>query len=133
MKDIALRIANKDKQALLDEVEALTEENHNLCDEITRLQEMFEALSEENKSLCSEIARLNDELAFVTDWKRKLARQLDGSLAMVDRVSTERDKVADRLHACRIDRWKWRDTAERCFVAAMKNAVALADERKRGV
>ena len=130
--DTALKIANRDKQALLDEVEALTEENHNLCDEITRLQEAYESLNEENKSLCSEIARLNDELAFVTEWKRKLARQLDDALAMVDRVSTERDKVADRLHACRIDRRKWRDIAERCFAAAMKNAVALADEHKLG-
>lgn len=113
--DVALRIAEKDKQALLDEVEALTEENHNLCDEITRLQEAYE-------SLCSEIASLNDKLAdeqtfALHGWT--LARENAKHSA----------KVADRLHACRIDRRKWRDIAERCFVSAMKNAVALADER----
>ena len=113
--DVALRIAERDKQALLDEVEALTEENHNLCDEITRLQEAYE-------SLCSEIASLNDKLAdeqtfALHGWT--LARENAKHSA----------KVADRLHACRIDRRKWRDIAERCFVSAMKNAVALADER----
>lgn len=144
--DIALKVANRDKQALLDEVEALTEENHNLCDEITRLQEAYESLqkeneqaksdcwfsmlwteneslNEENKSLCSEIARLNDELSDEQSFA------LHGwMLARENAKHTA--KVADRLHACRIDRRKWRDIAERCFAAAMKNAVALADGRK---
>lgn len=102
--DNALRIADKDKQALLDKIEAL---------------------QAENKSLCSEIARLNDELAdeqsfALHGWE--LARK----------NATLCAKVSDRLHACRIDRRKWRDFANRCFMASLKNAVALADEHKRG-
>ena len=123
--DTALKVAESDKQALLDEVEALTAENRNLCDEITRLQEMYESLQAENKSHRSEIARLNEELAdeqtfALHGWT--LARENAKHSA----------KVADRLHACRIDRRKWRDIAERCFASAMKNAVALADGRERG-
>ena len=144
--DIALKIANKDKQALLDEVEALTEENHNLCDEITRLQEAYESLQKENeqaksgcwfsmlwtenedlqsenKSLCSEIARLNAELADEQTFA------LHG-WALAHKNAKLNDKLSDRLHACRIDRRKWREVAERCFAAAMKNAVALANDRK---
>lgn len=102
--DTALRIADKDKQALLDKVERLNEENANLC---------------------AEIARLNDELAdeqtfALHGWE--LARKNAKHSA----------KVSDRLHACRLDRRKWYGIAERCFAAAMKNAVALADGHKRG-
>ena len=116
--DTALKVAERDKQALLDKVEALTAENRNLCDEITRLQEAYE-------SLCAEVARLQDDLAdeqtfALHGWT--LARENAKHSA----------KVADRLHACRIDRRKWRDIAERCFASAMKNAVALADGHKRG-
>lgn len=123
--DVALHIADKDKQALLDKVESLRDENANLCAEITRLQEAYESLNEENKSLCAEIARLNDELAdeqtfALHGWE--LARKNAKHSA----------KVSDRLHACRIDRRKWYDIAERCFASALKNAAALADEHKRG-
>ena len=123
--DIALRVSERDKQALFDEVEALTEENHNLCDEITRLQEAYESLNEENKSLWAEIARLQDALADEQSFA------LHG-WTLAHENAKHSAKVADRLHACRIDRRKWRDIAERCFAAAMKNAVALADEHKRG-
>lgn len=123
--DIALRIAESDKQALLDKVEALTEENHNLCSEITRLQDAYESLAEENKSLCSDIARLNDTLADEQTFA------LHG-WTLAHENAKHSAKVADRLHACRIDRRKWRDIAERCFASAMKNAVMLADEHKRG-
>lgn len=121
--DNALRIANNDKRVLLDKVEDLQTENTNLCAEIERLQEAYESLNEENAGLCAEIARLNDELAdeqtfALHGWE--LARK----------NATLCAKVADRLHACRIDRRKWRDFANRCFMASLKNAVALADERK---
>lgn len=102
--DRALRLAEKDNQSLLDTIERLKkeneqaksdvwfamlwEENQNLGDEITRLQELYESAEEENK-------RLNAE-----------------------------------LDAERVETAKWRDIAERCFASAMKNAVALADERK---
>lgn len=103
--DNALRIADKDKQALMDKVERLNEENANLCAEIARLQ-----------------AELADEQTFALHgWE--LARK----------NATLCAKASDRLHACRIDRRKWRDFANRCFMASLKNAVALADERKRGV
>lgn len=102
--DIALRVAEKDKQALLDKVESL---------------------QAENKSLCSEIARLNAELADEQTFA------LHG-WELAHKNAKHCDKVSDRLHACRIDRRKWYDIAERCFAAAMKNAVALADEHKRG-
>ena len=102
--DNALRVADKDKQALLDKIERLHEENASLCAEIARLQ-----------------AELADEHTFALHgWE--LARKNAKHSA----------KVSDRLHACRIDRRKWYDIAERCFAAAMKNAVALADEHKRG-
>lgn len=102
--DNALRVAEKDKQALLDKVE--------------RLQE-------ENKSLCAKVARLNAELA------DEVTFALHGwTLARKNAILCA--KVSDRLHACRIDRRKWRDFANRCFMASLKNAVALADGRKRG-
>lgn len=100
--DIALRVAERDKQSLLDKVEALQAENANLCSEIARLN-----------------AELADEQTFALHgWT--LARK----------NAKLNDKLSDRLHACRIDRRKWCDIAERCFAAAMKNAVALADGRK---
>ena len=100
--DIALRVAEKDRQALLDKVERLNEENKGLCAEVARLN-----------------AELSDEQTFALHgWT--LARE-NAKLT---------DKLSDRLHACRIDRRKWRDIAERCFAAAMKNAVALADGRR---
>ena len=102
--DKALSITEKDKQALLDKVERLQEENKSLCSEIARLQ-----------------AELADEQSFALHgWT--LAHENAALCA----------KVSDRLHACRIDRRKWKDFANRCFASVMKNAVALADERKRG-
>lgn len=102
--DKALSITEKDKQALLDKVERLQEENKFLCSEIARLQ-----------------AELADEQTFALHgWE--LASKNAALCA----------KVSDRLHACRIDRRKWKDFANRCFASAMKNAVALADGRKRG-
>lgn len=62
----------------------------------------------EGERLTAEIARLHDEM-------EEARRDFDNALRLAD-----------------IDRWKWRGIAERCFAAAMKNAVALADERKRG-
>ena len=100
-------------------------EGERMLAEITRLQEAYESLTEENKSLCSEIARLHDELA------DEVTFALHG-WALANENAKHSAKVADRLHACRIDRRKWRDIAERCFAAAMKNALALADEHKRG-
>lgn len=102
--DITLKIAERDKQALLDKVEALTEENKSLCSEIARLQ-----------------AELADEQTFALHgW------------ALAHENAKLNDKLSDRLHACRIDRRKWRDFANRCFMASLKNVIALADERKRG-
>ena len=121
--DMALKVAERDKQALFDEVEALTAENHNLCDEIERLQEAYESLNEENANLCAEIARLNDELADEQTFA------LHGWTLARENAKLN-DKLSDRLHACRIDRRKWRDFANRCFMASLKNAVALADGRK---
>lgn len=121
--DMALKVAERDKQSLLDKVEALTEENRNICDEISRLQEAYESLNEENANLCAEIARLNAELADEQTFA------LHGWTLAHENAKLN-DKLSDRLHACRIDRRKWYDIAERCFAAAMKNAVALADERK---
>lgn len=102
--DNALRIANNDKQALLDKLERLQEENASLCSEIARLQ-----------------AELADEQTFALHgW------------TLAHNNATLCAKLSDRLHACRIDRRKWRDFANRCFMASLKNAVALADGRKRG-
>ena len=102
--DMALKVAERDKQSLLDKVEALTEENKSLCSEIARLQ-----------------AELADEQTFALHgW------------ALAHENAKLNDKLSDRLHACRIDRRKWRDFANRCFMASLKNAVALADEHKRG-
>lgn len=46
------------------------------------------------------------------------------------RVDAEVLRLRAELAAERVESAKWRDTAERCFSAAMKNAVALANERK---
>ena len=40
------------------------------------------------------------------------------------------ERLTAELDAERAETAKWRDIAERCFASAMKNAVALADERK---
>ena len=102
--DTALKVAESDKQALLNKVKALTEENKSLCSEIARLQD-----------------ELADEVTFALHgWK------------LAHENAKHSAKVADRLHACRIDRRKWRDIAERCFASAMKNAVTLANGHKRG-
>jgi hypothetical protein len=46
------------------------------------------------------------------------------------RAEAEVVRLRAELDAERAESAKWRDTAERCFSSAMKNAVALADERK---
>ena len=85
----------------------------------------IERLNEENARLCAEIARLQAELADEQTFA------LHGWTLASENASLCA-KLSDRLHACRIDRRKWRDFANRCFMASLKNAVALADERKRG-
>lgn len=46
------------------------------------------------------------------------------------RAEAEIVRLRAELDAERAETAKWRGTAERCFAAAMKNAVALANERK---
>lgn len=46
------------------------------------------------------------------------------------RAEAEIVRLRAELDAERAESAKWRDTAERCFSSAMKNAVALANERK---
>ena len=117
---VTLRIKKQRADGKLAELQA---ENKNLCDEIDRLQFIFEDLQTENKSLCLEVARLHTELA------EQQSYALSGWQVAFESAKRH-DKIAERLHNCRADRQKWRDIAGRCFSAAMKNAVALADERK---
>lgn len=100
--------------------------------EIQRLKEdpWFSMLWEENESLRAENAALKEKLASARrgemDMGRMAARVSKYAYALGHKI----DKLSRRLHDVRADRRKWCDTAERCFAAAMKNAVALANERK---
>ena len=69
----------------------------------------FAMLWEENQNLGDEIARLQK---------------------MYESLEAENKSLNAELDAERAESEKWRDIAERCFASAMKNAVALADERK---
>lgn len=93
-----------------------------------RLQKENEAKSDCWVSLLfEENERLKAEIAFVTEWKQKLARQLDAAHYTIDKLVDERAKLSRRLHDCRVDRREWQTKADRCFAAAMKNAVKLYD------
>ena len=107
--EMALHIANNDKQSLLSTVERLQAENERLTAENREQATKLQAVAEYDKEIRKRLAHI-----------RKLG----------DRLARQFEKQSKRLHDCRADRRKWRDTAERCYAAAMKNAVALADERK---
>lgn len=47
------------------------------------------------------------------------------------RAEAEIVRLQEELNAARAESARWRETAKRCFASAMKNAVALADERRR--
>ena len=72
-------------------------------------------------------ARLNAELLEARrDSDRALRLAEKDRQALLDTV----ERLTAELDAERAESAKWRDIAERCFSSAMKNAVALADERK---
>ena len=72
-------------------------------------------------------ARLNGELIEARrDFDRAMRLAEKDRQALLDTV----DCLHAELDAERAETAKWRDIAERCFAAAMKNAVTLADERK---
>ena len=72
-------------------------------------------------------ARLNAELMEARrDSDRALRLAEKDRQALLDTVA----RLTAELDAERVETAKWRDIAERCFASAMKNAVALADERK---
>lgn len=75
----------------------------------------------------AEVERLNGELMEArrdSEMAMRLAeKDRQALLDTVERLNAE-------LDAERAETAKWRDIAERCFASAMKNAVALADERK---
>ena len=72
-------------------------------------------------------ARLNAELLEARrDSDRALRLAEKDRQALLDTVA----RLSSELDAERAETAKWRDIAERCFASAMKNAVALADERK---
>lgn len=72
-------------------------------------------------------ARLNAELI-------EARRDSDRAMRLAEKDRQALLDTVERLHAEldaeRAETAKWRDIAERCFASAMKNAVALADERK---
>ena len=72
-------------------------------------------------------ARLNAELIEARrDSDRAMRLAEKDRQALLDTV----ERLTAELDAERAETAKWRDIAERCFTSAMKNAVALADERK---
>ena len=74
-----------------------------------------------------EASRLNTELMEARrDSDRALRLAEKDRQALLDTV----ERLTAELDAERAESAKWRDIAERCFASAMKNAVALADERK---
>ena len=71
--------------------------------------------------------RLHNELVDARrDSDRELRIASKDRQALLDTV----DRLHAELDAERAESAKWRDIAERCFASAMRNAVALADERK---
>lgn len=78
----------------------------------------------------AEISRLRADIARLNAENKELKKMV----TILDKrgyvVACKCDKLSRRLHDVRADRRKWRDTAERCFSSAMKNAVALANEAK---
>lgn len=113
---MALYIADKDKQSLLSTIERLQAEN-------ARLQKENERLSAENREQAA-------KLQAAAEYDKEIRKRLAHIRKLSKRLASLFEKQSKRLHDCRADRRKWRDTAERCYAAAMKNAVALADERK---
>ena len=75
----------------------------------------------------AEAVRLHNELLEAhLDSDRALRLAEKDRQALLDTVY----RLQTELDAERAETAKWRDIAERCFASAMKNAVALADERK---
>ena len=75
----------------------------------------------------AEVVRLHDELMESRrDSDRAMRLAEKDRQALLDTV----ERLRAELDAERAESAKWRDIAERCFASAMKNAVALADERK---
>ena len=75
----------------------------------------------------AEMERLNAEMLEARrDSDRALRLAEKDRQALLDTV----ERLTAELDAERAESAKWRDIAERCFASAMKNAVALADERK---
>lgn len=74
------------------------------------------------ESLLADIERLRNELV-------EARRAFDMALRVAEK---DKQALLDRVEALQAENEQWHDIAERCFAAAMKNAVALADGRKRG-
>ena len=75
----------------------------------------------------AEVVGLHDELAEARrDYDRAMRLAEKDRQALLDTI----ERLQTELDAERAESAKWRDIAERCFASAMKNAVALADERK---
>ena len=129
---MALYIANNDKQSLLSTIEHLQAENARLQkeNELAKSDCWFSLLFAENERLQSENREQAAKLQAAAEYEKEIRKRLNGISKLGKRLSRLFEKQSKRLHDCRADRRKWRDTAERCFTAAMKNAVALADERK---
>lgn len=91
--------------------------------------EKFEVLDMANGEVFKQLteARLNAELLEARrDSDRAMRLAEKDRQALLDTVK----HLNAELDAELAESAKWRDIAERCFASAMKNAIALADERK---
>ena len=113
---MALYIADKDKQSLLSTIERLRAENARLQKENERAKSdcWFSMLWEENERLSAENREQAAKLQAAAEYGKEIRKRLAHIRKLGKRLASLFEKQSKRLHDCRADRRKWRDTAERC-------------------
>ena len=92
--------------------------------------EVFEASTDDACKAMSELESLRKQRAFLIGRLGVFRKACVTLRVRKQRTEVEVERLNAELDAERAETAKWRDIAERCFASAMKNAVALADERK---
>lgn len=90
----------------------------------------IEEMKNEIVALQAENAVLQKQLDLAAACDAAIRHKLADIRAIGNRITAEYERATDSLSVALAERDYWRDVAERCFAAAMRNAVALADERK---
>lgn len=108
----------------------LRAERAEMLKRLAALRALAERRWEENERLSAENREQAAKLQAAAEYDKEIRKRLAHIRKLGKRLASLFEKQSKRLHDCRADRRKWRDTAERCFSSAMKNAVALAEKRK---